>query len=256
MRLEEKTAVVTGAGSGIGKAIAECFAAEGARVALLDVRKDAAEAACAELTGSRHLAVAADVSDESSVADAFATIDAAFGGLSILVNNAGVDRVPGDGFDALMKGEQQLLHMSAEAFRRMLAINVEGVFLCTRVALRLMQRGEGGSIVNMSSMAALGGQGTPHYAASKAAVLGFTKSCARQLGPLGIRVNAVCPGVIDTPMTRGVPDAALKGLLAATPLGRMGTPHEIANATLYLASDESAFVTGQWLSPNGGLVIC
>ena len=120
----------------------------------------------------------------------------------------------------------------------------------------VMQRAGGGSIVNMSSMAALNGQGTPHYSTSKAAVLGLTRSCSRQLGPLGIRVNAVCPGVIDTPMTQEVPEIALKGLLAATPLGRMGTPEDVARATLYLASDESAFVTGQWLSPNGGLMVC
>ena len=119
-----------------------------------------------------------------------------------------------------------------------------------------MLAAESGSIINMSSIAGLSGQGVPHYAASKAAVLGFTRSCARQLGPLGIRVNVVCPGVIETPMTEAVPDVALKGLLAATPLGRMGQPEDIAQATLFLASDESAFITGQWLSPNGGLLTC
>ena len=257
MRLQGKTALVTGAGSGIGKAIAERFAAEGARVAAVDVRAEAVKAAAKELNGSGHIALEADVSSSASVSRAFASLDEAFGRLDILVNNAGVDRIPGDGFEEMMKGEQQLIHMSDDSFRRMLAINVEGVFLCTREAVRLMQRDEvPGAIVNMSSMAALSGQGTPHYAASKAAVLGFTKSCSRQLGRLGIRVNAVCPGVIDTPMTAEVPEAALKGLLAATPLGRMGTSEDIAQAVLYLASDESGFVTGQWLSPNGGLVTC
>ena len=257
MRLKSKTAVVTGAGSGIGRAIAHLFAAEGAVVAALDVRAEPARKIAEELGGDGHRAIAVDVSDGPAVASAFAEIDASFGGVDILVNNAGVDRVPGDGFDELMKGGQQLLHMSDDAFERMMAINVGGVFLCTREAVKLMHRdARPGAIVNLSSIAALAGQGVPHYAASKAAVLGFTRSCARQLGPLGIRVNALCPGVIETPMTEAVPDVALKGLLAATPLGRMGQPEEIAQAALYLASGESAFVTGQWLSPNGGLVIC
>ncbi len=257
MRLEGRTALVTGAGSGIGKAIAERFAAEGARVALLDIHLESAEAAAAALEGEGHVALQADVSDGASVTEAFATLDAAFDRLDVLVNNAGVDRVPDDGFDRAMKGELQLLLMTDDAFRRMMAINVDGVFMCTREAVRLMTRDQvAGRIVNMSSMAGLVGQGMPHYSASKAAVLGFTKSCARQLGRLGIRVNAVCPGVIDTPMTAGVPKAALEGLLQATPLGRMGTAEEIAHAVTWLASDESSFVTGQWLSPNGGLVMC
>lgn len=257
MRLKGKTTLVTGAASGIGKAIADRFAAEGARVAIVDLRLDAANSAVKDLDGTGHVALQADVSDGASVSEAFSSMDEAFGRLDILVNNAGVDRVAGDGFDEAMKGGQQLLHMSEDAFRRMLAVNVEGVFLCTKQAVGLMQRDEvAGAIVNMSSMAGLSGQGTPHYAASKAAVLGFTKSSARQLGRLGIRVNAVCPGVIDTPMTAEVPKAAVEGLLAATPLGRMGTPEDIAQAALYLASEESGFVTGQWLSPNGGLVTC
>ena len=103
---------------------------------------------------------------------------------------------------------------------------------------------------------ALAGLGLPHYAGTKAAVLGLTRACARQLGPLQIRVNAVCPGVIETPMTEAVPDVALKGLVQTTPLGRVGQPEEIASAALFFASDESSFVTGQWMSPNGGLVIC
>lgn len=257
MRLEGKTAVVTGAGSGIGKSIAEQFAVEGARVALLDIRGETAEAAAGELSGEGHIALAADVSDGDSVAKAFADVDAAFGKLDIVVNNAGVDRVPGDGFEEAMKGELQLLHMSDDAFRRMFAINVDGVFFGIREAAKIMTRGKGGgSIVNMSSMAALAGIGLPHYSGSKAAVLGLTRSCARQLGPKGIRVNAVCPGVIETPMTAEVPDFALKGLIQTTPLGRVGQPEDISNAVLYLSSDESSFVTGQWLSPNGGLVIC
>jgi 3-oxoacyl-[acyl-carrier protein] reductase len=139
----------------------------------------------------------------------------------------------------------------------MMAINVFGVFACTREGVKRMLRDKrGGAIVNMSSIAGLSAQGTAHYAASKAAVLGLTRATARELGPYGIRVNAICPGVIDTPMAAAVPEAAMKPLLSATPLRRIGKPDDIAHAAVYLACDESSFVTGQWLSPNGGLVMC
>ena len=135
MRLEGKTAVVTGAGSGIGKSIAEVFAAEGARVALLDIRGETAEAAASGLPGEGHVALATDVADSASVASAFAEVDAAFGRVDVLINNAGVDRTPGDGFEQAMKGELQLLHMSDDSFRRMFAINVDGVFFGSREAV-------------------------------------------------------------------------------------------------------------------------
>ncbi len=256
MRLNEKVAVVTGAGSGIGKSIAEIFAKEGARVALLDINQEAVEKVAATLEGKEHLALACDVSDSASVAAAFEAVDSAFGRVNILINNAGVDRTPGDGFEDMMTGGDQLLLMSDDPFRRMLAINVEGVFYGTREAVKLMKREESrGSIVNMSSIAGLAGLGSPHYSASKGAVLGMTKSCARQLGRHGIRVNVICPGVIETPMSAAVPDFALEGLKQTTPLGRIGQPEDIAYAALYLASDESGFVTGETITPNGGLVM-
>ncbi len=257
MRLEGKTAVITGAGSGIGKATAERFSEEGARVALLDINLEGAQKAAAGLSGEGHIALACDVSSSQSVSEAFAAVDEAFGRVDILMNNAGVDRTPGDGFDELMsKGGIQLLMMSDESIQRMLAINVESLFWCTREAVRIMQREEsGGSIINLSSIAGLVGQGPPHYSASKGAVLGFTKSCARFLGGLGIRSNAICPGVIETPMTAAVPDFAIDAMKKQTPLGRNGQAIDIANLALYLASDESGFVTGEYLSPNGGLVI-
>ena len=256
MRLEGKVAVVTGAGSGIGKEIAERFAAEGARVMGIDLAKDAVEAVCGGLPGDGHAGFGADVADSGSVEAAFASIDEACGRVDILINNAGIDRCKGDGFDELMQGEIQLLHMEDDALRRMLGVNVEGVFYCTKRALAIMKReGTGGSIVNLSSIAGLVGQGTVHYSAAKAAVLGFTRSLARSVGHLNVRVNAICPGVIDTPMTQAVPDAALQGIIKQTPLRRVGLPEDISNAALYLASDEASFVTGQWLSPNGGVAI-
>ncbi|MDJ0853466.1 MAG: glucose 1-dehydrogenase [Myxococcota bacterium] len=257
MRLSDRIAVVTGAGSGIGHSIARLFASEGATVAALDIRGETAEQTVKELAGSGHRAFPVDVSSGPDVVETFAAIDRAFGRVDVLVNNAGIDRAPGDGFEEAMKTGQQLVHMSDEGFTRMMEINVNGVFFCTREAAKLMLREQrGGAIVNMSSIAGLSAMGTAHYAASKAAVLGLTRACARELGPRAIRVNAICPGVIDTPMTDSIPDAAVGPLIGATPLRRKGQPGDIASAALYLASDESSFVTGQWLSPNGGLVMC
>ncbi|MBW2268631.1 MAG: SDR family oxidoreductase [Deltaproteobacteria bacterium] len=249
--------MVTGAGSGIGREIARAFAVEGATLAVTDINAASAKETVLELPGSGHQAFANDVSSGPSVVETFAAIDAAFGRVDILVNNAGVDHTPGDGREYMLEPGQVIVHMTDEGFTRMMEINVNGVFFCLREAVKLMQReGNAGAIVNMSSIAGLSAHGTLHYAAAKSAVLGITRAAARELGPCGIRVNAICPGVIDTPMTAGVPDAALKPLIGATPLGRTGKPDDIAMAAVYLASDESSFVTGQWLSPNGGLIMC
>jgi 3-oxoacyl-[acyl-carrier protein] reductase len=257
MRLAEKVAVVTGAGSGIGRAIAQAFAREGATVAVVDVRESAAQETVALLGAGQHRAFACDVADGASVVRAFEAIDAGHGRVDVVVNNAGVDKVPGDGMDRLVENRGLLTpFMSDEAFQRMMAINVFGVFACTREGVkRMLREKRGGAVVNMSSIAGISAQGVTHYAASKSAVLGLTRATARELGPHGIRVNAICPGVIDTPMAAGVPEAVLKPLLGATPLRRIGKPEDIANAAVYLASDEASFVTGQWLSPNGGLVM-
>jgi 3-oxoacyl-[acyl-carrier protein] reductase len=257
MRLADRVFVVTGAGSGIGREISMRFAAEGAKVAAVDLRPETAAETVEKLSGSGHFSCAVDVASGPSVVEMFGRVDRHFGRVDGLVNNAGVDHVPGDGRDLLMKTGQQTIHMSDEGFTRLMAINVNGVFFCLREAVKLMQRdARPGVIINMSSIAGISANGNVSYAASKHAVLGITRATARELGRFGIRVNAICPGVIETPMTAGVPEAALKPLKQATPLGRTGTPTDIAQTAVFLASDESSFITGQWISPNGGLVMC
>lgn len=255
MRLATRVAFITGGGSGLGRAMAVAFAAEGATVAVMDLRGDAARETVDALAGSGHLALEGDVSDSAAVNAAFARVDAELGALHVLVNNAGVDRTPGDGWDAALRGEQQILHMSDDGWRRMMDIHLGGAFYCVRAAVPIMQRSGGGSIINISSIAGLAGMGQPHYATAKAGLLGLTRSLARPLGPLGIRINAICPGAIKTAMTDAVPAPMMDMLVAATPLGRVGAPEEIATTAVYLASDDSSFVTGQWISPNGGIFI-
>ena len=257
MRIEDRVFVVTGAGSGIGREISRHFADAGARIAAVDLNGESAEETVSLLSGTGHFATTVDVSDGGSVVEMFQKVDVEFGRVNGLVNNAGVDRVPGDGSEELMTTGQQLIHMSDEGFTRLMAINVNGCFFCLREAVKLMQReGNPGSVINMSSIAGLSAMGTISYAASKSAVLGLTRAAARELGRFGIRVNAICPGVIETPMTDRLPNAALDPLVRSTPLGRTGQPSDIASTALFLASEESGFITGQWISPNGGLLMC
>jgi 3-oxoacyl-[acyl-carrier protein] reductase len=255
MVLDGRVAWVTGGGSGLGRAISERFAAEGARVAVNDLRAETANETVDRLPGRGHIALAGDISDSARVAEMSEEIASTCGRLDVLVNNAGVDRTPGDGTEKLLATGSITPHMSDEGWTRMLAIHLNGAFFCARAAVAPMLAQGSGSIVNMSSIAGLGGMGAIHYATAKAGLLGFTRALAREVGARGIRVNAICPGAIETPMTQNVPEPVLKGMIAATPLRRMGTAEEIAAAALFLASDESSFITGQWLSPNGGIYI-
>ena len=275
MKLEGRVALVTGGGSGIGRAISLLFAEEGARVIVNDLRLSAAQETV-DLMGPRKSAgraVQADVSDSGQVRAMFAEIAQGGGALDILVNNAGIASASAeerkgitDKMEAriaeMLSGQGIATHldvtqtMSDESWHRVIGVHLHGTFYCTREALALMSARNRGVIVNMSSVAALmGADSIPHYSAAKAGILGFTRSVAREVASRGIRVNAICPGYIDTPMTQGISPIAQKVLLGRTPLGRMAEPREVAATALFLASDDASFYTGQWLSPNGGLFI-
>jgi 3-oxoacyl-[acyl-carrier protein] reductase len=274
VKLKDKVALITGAGSGIGRAIATLFAQEGARVIVNDLSEKAARETVEVLgaAGSGARAIRADVADSAQVKAMFAEIEREFGSLDVLVNNAGIAGTSAADRDKLreradtrimelMSGEGIRTHldvtqeMTDEAWHRMIAVHLNGTFFCTREALRLMSRRDQGAIINMSSVAAWGIEAVPHYSAAKAGILGFTRAVAREVASRKIRVNAICPGYIDTPMTQPMSDLMRKAIVARTPLGRYALPNEVAQTALFLASDDSSFFTGQWLSPNGGLLI-
>lgn len=277
MKLKDRVALITGAGSGIGRAIATLFAEEGARVIANDVNEMAAletvEMLGSGASGSR--AIQADVADSAQVKSMFAEVEREFGSLDVLVNNAGIGSAGTSTADRdtlrdrsdtrimeLLSGRGIQTHwditqtMTDETWHRMIAVHLNGTFFCTREALRLMSRRDQGVIINLSSVAGLMGlENVPHYSAAKAGILGFTRAVAREVGSRKIRVNAICPGFIDTPMTQPMSDLMRKAVIGRTPLGRYAEPGEVAQTALFLASDDSSFFTGQWLSPNGGLFI-
>jgi 3-oxoacyl-[acyl-carrier protein] reductase len=266
-RLGGRVAVVTGGGSGIGRAIVRRLAGEGARVAIADVNRESADRVAAEVreAGGNALAVPTDVSASAQVDALFARVVGEWQTVDILVNNAGI----GELTPALREHVQERVaamlggggrsslgvtsRLEDAEWRRMLEIHLFGTFYCTRAALRLMEARGSGAIVNMASVAGLGGiPGLAHYGAAKAGIIGFTKSVALEVGGSNIRVNAIAPGLIDTPMTADMPLLSRQMVVMRTPLGRTGEPDEIAAVALFLVSDEASFVTGQVVSPNGG----
>ena len=252
--LDGKTAVVTGAGRGIGRGIALALAKAGAKVVVNDLgtgldgegaATGPAAAVVDEIVKAGGTAAAnfGSVANYTQATEMVEQAVKAWGRIDILVNVAGILR------------DRMIFNMAKEEWDAVLAVHLDGTFFCTREALRLMSRRNQGAIVNMSSVAAWGLESVPHYSAAKAGILGFTRAVAREVGSRKIRVNAICPGFIDTPMTQPMSDLMRRATINRTPLGRYAEPAEVAKTALFLASDDSSFFTGQWLSPNGGLFI-
>ena len=246
-RLKDKVAVVTGAAKGIGKAIAETFAQQGAQVVIADLKLEQAAAtaqAIAASTGRRVIAVQCNVADsESAKAMIDRTIEE-FGRIDILINNAGTTR------------DNLIMRISDADWDLVLGINLKGAFNCSKAAIRSMMKQRSGRIVNISSVSGLAGQaGQTNYSSSKAGLIGFTKALAREVGARGITVNAVAPGFIETDLTKDLPAELKETAIKNTPLGRWGVPQDIANAVAFLVSDEAAFITGHILTVDGGMVM-
>jgi 3-oxoacyl-[acyl-carrier protein] reductase len=246
-RLPGKLAVVTGGSRGIGRAVSLLLGAQGAHVVVNFAGNEAAAletvAAITQAGGSAE-AKQFDVSDETAVQAAFKDIEAAHKRVDVLVNNAGI---------AL---DQILLRVKKEEIDRTFAINLAGPLFCAKAAIRTMMRAKSGRIINLSSVVAESGNpGQAVYSASKAGIIGLTKTLAREYASRGITVNVVAPGFIETDMTASLPEAAQKGIIEQTPLGRVGKPEEVAAAVLFLASDEASYITGQVLRVNGGMYV-
>jgi NAD(P)-dependent dehydrogenase (short-subunit alcohol dehydrogenase family) len=267
MKLAGKVAFVTGAGSGIGAATARLFAEHGATVIGADISEANVKEVLSGIDNGEGIAL--DVADSTAVKEAFAHVENRYGALHVLINAAGINAptreenqrlvdVNVQVFEARKRGE--ILHpdflsgVTDEHFDRVLAVNLKGPFYTIREAAPLMKRSGGGSIVNISSVSALVGTPMPlYYPASKAGVLGMTRAAAGELAPHDIRVNAVAPGAVDTPLLRAQPDEIVDSIASVQPISSLARPEDLAATMLFLASDDSKYYTGQTLSPSGGL---
>lgn len=246
MMLEDKVAVVTGSGQGIGRVIAMTLAGQGAVIAAADILEEKAESTAEEIkkTGGKAGAFHIDVADIKSVQAGVQNVLDTFGKIDILVNNAGITR------DALM------VRMKDEDWDAVIKVNLTGTFNCIKAVSRHLLRLRRGRIINIASIIGLvGNVGQANYAASKAGIIGLTKSCARELAPRGITVNAVAPGFIKTAMTDRIPDDIKQMMLKNIPLGKFGTPADVAEVVLFLAGNRSDYITGQVINVCGGMVM-
>jgi 3-oxoacyl-[acyl-carrier protein] reductase len=250
MRLKDKVAIITGGASGIGRATALTFYREGASVVVADMNEAAGLELIADIankidTGGTANFERVNVTEPKDVQRLIDNTVRTYGRLDILINNAGIT------------ADARLVKMDLEQWQRVIDVNLKGVFLCSQAAARVMEtQNSGGVILNAASIVALYGNfGQTNYVATKAGVIGMTKTWARELGRKNVRVNAVAPGFIATEMIKTIPEKVINAVQEKTPLGRMGDPQDIANAYLFLASDEAAFITGTVLSVDGGIVL-
>ncbi len=246
MRLKDKVAIITGAARGIGEATAIKFAEQGAKVVVSDMGLDNLTEVVEKLKGmgAEVLAFDVNVTDRDSVKAMMDEVVSKWGTVDVLVNNAGIT------------SDAQLVKLEEADFDKVIDVNLKGVFNCAQAAAKIMSENGGGVILNASSVVGLYGNfGQTNYAATKWGVIGFTKTWAKELGKKGIRVNAVAPGFTMTPMVAKMPEKVLDMMKGKSPLGKLATPEDIANAYLFLASDEAAFITGTVLSVDGGVVL-
>ena len=252
MRLKDKVALITGGAAGIGKATAQRFVEEGAKVVICDVNTTAGEAALEEL-GPNAAFYQVNVADRQAVQEWVDAVVAKYGRVDILVNNAGVLR---DNMLVKVKDGELVKQMPEAEFDLVIAVNLKGVFNCTQAVAPYMIKQGGGVILNASSVVGLDGNfGQTNYVATKAGVIGMTKVWAREFGRYKIRVNAVAPGFIATEMVQQMPEKVLDSMVARVPLGRLGKPCDVADAYLFLASDEASFVSGAVLRVDGAIVV-
>ncbi len=242
--LSNKVALVTGGSRGIGKAIGSHLAGAGAKVALADVVDTAQIQASADEIGGGAIAVSANVTNPDDCGAAVSQVEEALGPIDVLVNNAGITR---DGL---------LIRMAEADWSAVLDVNLKGVFNMTKAVARGMMKRRSGRVVNIASVVGItGNAGQANYSASKAGVIGFTKTIAKELASRGVLVNAVAPGFIDTDMTKALPESARETLLKLIPLSRLGSPDDVARAVLFLSSDLASYITGQVVIVDGGMVM-
>ena len=252
MQMKDKVVLVTGGAAGIGKATALRFAEEGAKVVICDMNESVGQETF-KLLGKDAAFYKVNVADRQAVQKWIDEITAKYRRIDVLVNNAGVLR---DGQLVKFKDGQLVGQMSEQDFDLVISINLKGVFNCSQAVAPVMIKQGGGVILNASSVVGLDGNfGQTNYVATKSGVIGMTKVWARELGRYGVRVNAVAPGFIATDMVTSMPQKVLDGMKGRTPLGRLGEPRDIANAYLFLASDEASFITGEVLRVDGGIVV-